>query len=70
MEEAKLAYFELLISHAAEGTKLDSDVLDRIELLVGLKDTKAKTVRSRTDDKAASEPVNSSPPSESATGDS
>lgn len=66
MEEAKLAYFELLINNAGEGTKLDPQVLDRIELLVGLKDpTKPKTGRVKPEDRnqsdATSPPASSDP---------
>jgi hypothetical protein len=64
MEEAKLAYFELLINNAAEGTKLDPEVLDRIELLVGLKEpAKAKTGRTRTEERHQGEAT--SPPDSS-----
>ena len=36
MEGAKLAYFELLINNAGKDTKLDPEVLNRIERLVGI----------------------------------
>jgi Family of unknown function (DUF5343) len=56
LEEAKLAYFELLINNAAEGAKLDSEVLDRIELLVGLKAADGKPARARRADRGVPEP--------------
>ena len=55
MEEAKLAYFNLLISNANAGTQLDPDVLDRIELLVGLTNFGGKPSRARRADRVTSE---------------
>jgi len=67
MEEAKLAYFELLINNAAEGTKLDPQVLDRIELLVGLKDpAKTKPGRTRAEDRQQGEAAHPPAPSDPA----
>jgi len=36
LDEMKLAYFDLLINNANKDTELDSEVLDRIERLVGI----------------------------------
>jgi hypothetical protein len=64
MEEAKLAYFDLLINNANEGTKLDPGVLDRIELLVGLNGSKGKPARVKSEDRntAGSKPATPTDP--------
>lgn len=56
MDEAKMAYFDLLISNANQGTKLDSKILDRIERLVGLRDGLPEA-----DTQDVSEPENMAP---------
>jgi hypothetical protein len=48
MDEAKMAYFELLISHAGKEAQLDTDVLDRIERLVGIPGSNGKATRDKS----------------------
>jgi hypothetical protein len=64
LEEAKLAYFDLLINNAGKDTKLDPEVLDRIELLVGLSGSKGKPTRVKGEDRntAGSEPATPTEP--------
>ena len=50
MEEAKLAYFDLLITSASKGTQLDPDLLDRIELLVGVSEGRSESGNARSED--------------------
>src|SRR6266566_539024 len=53
MEEAKLAYFELLISNAGKDTKLDPEVLNRIERLDGIPAAPEKPAGDEIDDRNA-----------------
>lgn len=56
LEEAKLAYFDLLINNAGKDTKLDPDVLNRIERLVGIPGPDSEQPANESEGQALTEP--------------
>ena len=70
MDEAKMAYFDLLISNANQDTKLDSNILDRIERLVGLRHGSSDTETQDASDPEHAPPAGDSEPGDEAGGGS